>query len=347
MSYGDTREYRARARRRIALRQKWKALGFWGDYVALRQSYKVKFDMDLAAAAEAADRDMSAQLASDRGLLGVRMTLEEQELAASASYARVVDEEVARKGEKEKDRRLATLLYAERKAERERAEAEVEAEPSDGGDRPLPPLPFERGGKEDGHAFKPRRKRGPSAKNREAAINKALRNNTAGGWTENVPEMLVRNPNGGGIRKVDRRLEALSGEALEQMRGRRAPTHVNIEFVADNTNVAEVDWHECPSRAAWNLLSWVRKSEGFEADFWRTMYPKLIMAKAALEQENRGREDEAEQDRLLDDTLKSLMKMRELEHADGNGEEAVRDSSEGSDREPHVAPEHAAQGAGG
>lgn len=63
---------------------------------------------------------------------------------------------------------------------------------------------------------------------------------------------------------------------LSAFEGREASEAEVIRWVARSMTLADVAVADCPSPAAWSLLSACRKSPGFEASFWQTMYTKII-----------------------------------------------------------------------
>ena len=54
-----------------------------------------------------------------------------------------------------------------------------------------------------------------------------------------------------------------------------------ICWVAGNLQ-GEVDWKSCPGRDAYALLMQCQRSPGFEVDFWKTMYTKVIPSRAEV-----------------------------------------------------------------
>ena len=56
-----------------------------------------------------------------------------------------------------------------------------------------------------------------------------------------------------------------------------------IRWVAENLEVADVSAADAPGPSAWALLCHCRQIPSAKADFWRTIWPKLIPSKALLE----------------------------------------------------------------
>lgn len=63
---------------------------------------------------------------------------------------------------------------------------------------------------------------------------------------------------------------------LSEFGGREASEPDVIRWVARYMGVQDVSTADCPDPAAWSLLSACRRSPGFEASFWQTMYTKII-----------------------------------------------------------------------
>jgi len=74
--------------------------------------------------------------------------------------------------------------------------------------------------------------------------------------------------------------------------GKTASEAENIRWVAANMMVADVTSDDCPSGAAWWLLSMCRRSPTFEYDFAKSMYTKLIPTRSMLESMLGGESDE-------------------------------------------------------
>lgn len=68
--------------------------------------------------------------------------------------------------------------------------------------------------------------------------------------------------------------------------GKEASEVEIIRWVARWMCVADVTPADCPDAAAWNLRNQCLADSEFKADFWRTMYPKIIPSRGLLDGDN-------------------------------------------------------------
>ena len=65
--------------------------------------------------------------------------------------------------------------------------------------------------------------------------------------------------------------------------GKEATEVEVIRWVAEHVEIEDVQPSDCPSKAAWNLLVACKQNPMFKAEFWRSIYTKIVPNKAQLE----------------------------------------------------------------
>jgi hypothetical protein len=65
--------------------------------------------------------------------------------------------------------------------------------------------------------------------------------------------------------------------------GRVSSEVESVRWVAANMKVVDPSPKDCPSAAAWGLLSQCRDSMVSESEFWKLTFPKLLPSRAQME----------------------------------------------------------------
>jgi hypothetical protein len=124
------------------------------------------------------------------------------------------------------------------------------------------------------------------------------------------------------IGNLPRLVEVKSGD----FDGKVASEVEAVRWVADNMEVLDPRPKDCPSAAAWGLLSQCRQSLQARSDFWKLTYAKLLPTKAQMEKEQDALPDESKAKEVIEDLLRFGREARgekEPEKKDMAEEEAV------------------------
>jgi hypothetical protein len=87
------------------------------------------------------------------------------------------------------------------------------------------------------------------------------------------------------------------GKSSTVFKAGNASTPVCVSWVAKNLLIEDAKPEDAPGSEAWGMLMWARRNEGNEAQFWGTIYTKLLPSRNQLDSENRYTDDGR---RLLD-----------------------------------------------
>jgi hypothetical protein len=82
--------------------------------------------------------------------------------------------------------------------------------------------------------------------------------------------------------KIPPGLPGTQAASLSDFAGREASEVDIIRWVARNMDVVDVRPSDCPDAAAWSLLNQCRMNAMFRAEFWRSMYTKIIPSRGQL-----------------------------------------------------------------
>jgi len=88
---------------------------------------------------------------------------------------------------------------------------------------------------------------------------------------------------------ADRPSSSNSSVTLESFGGRTETEKEIIRFVAGHMELSDVRPEDCPDPIAWNLLKFCQGSVAGKSEFWRTVFPKLLVG--AKEEDDPGRID--------------------------------------------------------
>ena len=64
-----------------------------------------------------------------------------------------------------------------------------------------------------------------------------------------------------------------------------------VEWVAANLRISDPSAEDAPSSEAWSMLCWVKGSPSAEAQFWGSIYTKLMPPRQQLDQESKLKDD--------------------------------------------------------
>ena len=73
--------------------------------------------------------------------------------------------------------------------------------------------------------------------------------------------------------------------------GKISDIRKDIEWVAENMDIGGLKPGMAPSATAWSFLKACREDAQMKADFYKTIWPKLLPSKSALEEQERFKDD--------------------------------------------------------
>lgn len=109
------------------------------------------------------------------------------------------------------------------------------------------------------------------------------------------PEPTIKNYTGD--------LPALRRVKKNQFEGKKCSEVEAVRWVADNMELEDPDPADCPSAAAWGMLSQCRNSAMFKSEFWRHTFTKLLPSKAQIDKEENTVPDESLAMGVIEDLL--------------------------------------------